>query len=695
MTPICARKEDDKLERKEMNTMNMRPLKRAIHIDFHTMPGIYDFNRDWDAGAFARRLADAHVKYINTFAKCNTGFCYYPSKIGPVYPGMKGDMFGDLLRECHKRDIGVTAYFNIAIDHEACRIHREWSKVIKEEAGEDKSRYVLSVLQDKNTWTGPWNTRLTCYNTGFGDYFKAMLKEFISMYPEVDGVFFDCINTTPCYCNDCLEEIRAQGGDPTDPETVQRHTLESNRRFCLELKEIAGEDKYMLCNSQPYWRTRDYNTHIEIECLQNGGWSYEFFAPQAAHARMIKKDVLYMNGRFHKSWGDFGGLKSKAALENDMWDAISNGIGCSIGDHMHPAEILDEKVYGLVGEIYEEIEKLEPWTEEAVYQADIGVVIPLEEEDFIFDGPYAGICRMLGELKYTFNIVNETMDFGPYKLLILPDRVRLGETLEAKVREYLEAGGKVLTSGESGLAADGYAKAGKVDRFALEQYWPLHCTGKMEHAKAYYQLAGECAEGADSFRYAMYAPTVLTDVPEGAQVLAWQVAPYFEKNWDGFHAYAYNPPMKANGAPAALHMGQVCHISFQVFEAYSRYVYPAHKALVDSCIRRLMPQPSFVCQGIPSTARVTLTAKGQQRMLHVKVTYPELRSKFGIIEEHNCLPAGAKITLQGEYAGVYAAPGKEPLEFAAKDGNTVITLPEICGYLMVVGGGSLRNLLDK
>ena len=45
----------------------MRPMKRAIHIDFHTMPGIYNFNENWDAAAFAERLRNAHVKYINAF----------------------------------------------------------------------------------------------------------------------------------------------------------------------------------------------------------------------------------------------------------------------------------------------------------------------------------------------------------------------------------------------------------------------------------------------------------------------------------------------------------------------------------------------------------------------------------------------------------------------------------------------------
>lgn len=647
--------------------MQIRPMKRAIHIDFHTMPGIYNFNESWAAGAFAERLKNAHVKYINTFAKCNTGFCYYPSKIGPVYPGMKGDMFGDLLRECHKRDIGVTAYFNIAIDHESCRLHRDWCKVIKKRITDRKEQFVLSELNADELWNG----RLTCFNTGFGDYFKTMLKEFIGMYPEVDGVFFDCINTTPCYCNNCLEEILAGGGDPTDPETVQRHTLESNRRFCLELKEIAG-DRYILCNSQPYWRTKDYNTHIEIECLQNGGWDFEFFASQAAYARTIKKDVLYMNGRFHKSWADFGGLKAKAAMENDMWDAISNGIGCSIGDHMHPAEILDEKIYRIIGEIYEDIEKLEPWTEGAVYQADIGVVKAAADDDFIFKGAYSGIARMLGELKYTFNIINETMDFSAYKLLILPDGLCLNAAMEEKLEEYLKAGGKVLSSACGGM------REGE-ERFALSEYWPLSCIGKIDHEKAYYQVEGE-----DSFRYAMYAHSIKTDVPKEGEVLAWQVAPYFEKDWDGFHAYFYNPPEKKNGSPAAVHMDNVCHISFEVFTAYNKYMYPAHKSLVERCINLLLEEPTFKCRNIPSTARVTLTAKENMKMLHIKVTYPEIRNKYGVIEEHNYLPAGAVITLSGEYNKVYAAPDREEIPFVCEGGKTVITLPQICGYLLVV-----------
>ena len=132
-----------------------RPLstiKRAIHFDFHTCPGIYDFNRDWDAAAFAQRLADAHVTYINMFAQCNLGFAYYPTKVGIPYPGMKGDLFGDLLRECHARGIRVAAYINVGLNHEHARMHADWCQV-------NQDGQILWGDRSKNFF------RTMCYNS--------------------------------------------------------------------------------------------------------------------------------------------------------------------------------------------------------------------------------------------------------------------------------------------------------------------------------------------------------------------------------------------------------------------------------------------------------------------------------------------------------------------------------------------------
>nr|MBQ4319992.1 hypothetical protein [Clostridia bacterium] len=361
-------------------------LKRAVHLDFHTMPGIYNFNETFDASAFAERLARSHVRYINAFAECNLGFAYFDTKIGVKYPTMKGDMFGDLLRECHKRDIGVTAYFNLGISHESCRRHRDWMKVNKNG----------NVLWGDRSGT---SFRFPCYETGYGDYQYSIISEFLSLYPDVDGIFLDCINFYPCYGNECLEAIKAEGGDPTNDADVERHTRESTMRYLHRIKELVGSERNFICNSQSPWVMRELNSHVEIECLPSGGWNYDFFTVNAAYGRNIKDKILYMSGRFQDDWGDHGGIRPLVSLENDMLDAQMNALQCSVGDHMHPAENLNEAVYDMIGEVYSNMMKYEKWTDRAKYIADIGIVVSADYDGFFFGGPYNAAARILGELK--------------------------------------------------------------------------------------------------------------------------------------------------------------------------------------------------------------------------------------------------------------------------------------------------------
>ena len=84
-------------------------MKRAVHFDFHTMPGIDDMTGTFGPKDLAEALSDAHVDYVNIFARCNIGFSYYPTKLGTVYPGLDRDLLGEAIEELHKRNIGVTA----------------------------------------------------------------------------------------------------------------------------------------------------------------------------------------------------------------------------------------------------------------------------------------------------------------------------------------------------------------------------------------------------------------------------------------------------------------------------------------------------------------------------------------------------------------------------------------------------------
>lgn len=646
----------------------MRKLKRAVHLDFHTMPNVTDFAEHFDAKRFARMLKDAKVDFVNVFAKCNLGFAYYPTEIGIPYPYMKGDMLGDIVGECHKEGIGVAAYFNVGLDHEMARKRRDWTVV-------NKDGQVIWGDRTGNFF------RLMCLNSGYKDYLLGMIREVVERYP-VDGVFLDCLVTNPCYGNECQEELQACGKDPLDDHAVEALTRQKVIDLCWDVKKITGDDILLLPNGLGHIHCDRLGSHVEIECLP-GAWGYDYFAAQAAYTRTLGKQVLYMTGRFHASWGDFGGLKSKASLEYDCWDAISNAIATSVGDHMHPRDGLDPAVYRLIGEVYADIERYEPWTDDARAAAEVAVVLPAGS-DLGANNPrfptgqkvlYAA-ARMLGELKYAFDIVEERGDFSPYRVIILPDEVTITPLLKEKLEKHLAAGGGVISTGFSGL------DAGRT-KFALDD-WNMEYAGTDTRNASYFKMLESSARFDPDFTYAVYKQGIVLKEKPGAAAVAADYDAYSNKHWDGFHGYFYTPPARASGTPAVLRSGRIVQIGFRLFLGYGENAFPEYKYLLQHCLEQLMPTPLIRCEGIPSTARVTVTRKDKMDIVHVKTTYPELRGKYNVIEEHNVVHGGV-VSVRGEQVrNVYAAPDRRPVSFDVADGYTRIRLPEIPGYLMIV-----------
>lgn len=63
-----------------------------------------------------------------------------------------------------------------------------------------------------------------------------------------------------------------------------------------------------------------------------------------------------------------------------------------------------------------------------------------------------GAARILSECHFLFDVIDTEADFGRYRLLVLPDRVRLDPGLAAKLQAYTDQGSRILLTGESGLA---------------------------------------------------------------------------------------------------------------------------------------------------------------------------------------------------------------------------------------------------
>ena len=164
----------------------MEMMKRAVQLDFHTMPGIYDFEETFDAKTLAQTLKDAKVKYLNAVAQCNLGFCYYPTKIGVPYPELKTDLFGDIVRECNKVGIKVIGYVSTGLNHEQSRRHPEWCNM-------NKDGQIIYGDRTANFF------RTVCYNTGYADFMLDIYKELLDNY-DLDGLFLDNTAVRACYC---------------------------------------------------------------------------------------------------------------------------------------------------------------------------------------------------------------------------------------------------------------------------------------------------------------------------------------------------------------------------------------------------------------------------------------------------------------------------------------------------------------
>ena len=204
---------------------------------------------------------------------------------------------------------------------------------------------------------------------------------------------------------------------------------------------------------RPYLK---HYTQIEVESLPGGGWGYTHFAVMSRYVRNFGLEYLGMDGRFHRTWGDFGSLRNQAALDYECFRMLAQAGKCSIGDQMHPRGRLEPAVYNRIGNTYKSVEEKEPWCIGARAVTEIGVLSTSKSTlAGLVATSDAGAINILTELHYQFDVLDRDSDFSRYKVLILPDSHRFDQGLLQKVRSYLAGGGKLILSHESGLDVEG------------------------------------------------------------------------------------------------------------------------------------------------------------------------------------------------------------------------------------------------
>ena len=621
----------------------MREMRRAIHFDFHTMPGIDNLLERFDANDFANKLVENNVDYINFVARCNIGFSYYNTKVGKKYPGLKRDILKEVIDACHKNGIGVTVYVNAGLNHELAADHYGWCKI----DGEGK---IYREDKRDNFF------RRMCYNGDYGDHLLKEISE-IAEY-NVDGIFCDCMQDQECYCPNCMADMRRRGVNVDDLAAVRNYQREVVIEVCHKIKTIVKKDIRFYFNS--FSPIPGLHTHAEVECLTSSReWGNDYFYPAVAFARTQFKERLFMSGRFENSWGDFGGIKTLESMRSDLYDALMNGFGLSFGDHLHPVDGLESEVIERIGKVFAEKKLYENYCDGAEVCAEVGILA--WNEDYNAPLYLQGAARLLNELKISFNIYPCRGNFGNEKILIIPDDFNENaDGLKEKIGEFRKNGGKVIFIGKGVFLAD---------RLGIKD--------GIEYIELDYADNAYFVDENGGMRWATYYPVALIKKSDGKE-FAKYVAPTFNFHYDGRQAYYYRPQGAITEYSAAVTGNTTAYICFDLFKAYGDNFLKEHKLLFEKIINEFLVDRCFYCKGLPSFAIASLTEKDDFKVFHIKAVHPEIRNGRGIIEDFDEIKGG-EISVRGEY-NVFDLPGEINVNSIKEDGRTLFNTGKVYGY---------------
>lgn len=95
------------------------------------------------------------------------------------------------------------------------------------------------------------------------------------------------------------------------------------------------------------------------------------------YARTLRLDCMGMTGKFHTSGGEFHSFKNKETLQGECFQMLALNAKCSIGDQLHPTGKVCPTTYELIGSVYSEVEKKEPWCKgaKAVLQSHVQALL--------------------------------------------------------------------------------------------------------------------------------------------------------------------------------------------------------------------------------------------------------------------------------------------------------------------------------
>lgn len=591
----------------------------------------------YDPDRIVAEILDTGADIVAVYASNQYGIAYYPSKIWPQHPGLKGrDYYGEVASRLQARGKKVIAYTNW-LDSK----HPEWNVVPL-----GKEREVCTAPQPLADWADPQNPNgrvqalpggawnVPCYNSPRREDVLAITREILDLY-RPDGFMLDMFfYTGVCVCNYCrpvLENI-CQTKEITR-EAIRDHWVdhinwrcERSASFIAEVSRLCRERGVLTVHNAfaPLYQpaiggvSQDWLDSLDVfvsEC-------FDAFLTPCTDLNSTSINVRWQHAIGKPSWVLRTSTPPHLAhwpISRAQWQlyaAACKANGCKVfgpcGVGARPDTTTSPRQLSRVKEAFELYMLDADLSEDAASAAKIGLVFSWATRKYYSDDlqwaeEFTGWARLLIEEHLPYDIVTAERvrspnDLAKYDLVILPNVANLSDDSCEAVRQYVSQGGRVLATAETSLRDDrGNLRAD----FALGDVLAISRKGICEG-----NLALERPVEAEP----------ISGVFQQIETWGETLSRYVEVDPAGPVAGTKDPlPMQITNWPACVknHFGQgqtIC-ITFDIGRLYETHGYQHIGIWMAELIDAILPERQLLLKA-PRTVEVTVWAQdGRKRMI--------------------------------------------------------------------------------
>ncbi len=630
---------------------------RGIHLTIRDIDC-----RDFDVDAMVRAFVDCRVSFFSFFAG---GYVTtYPTALEfqRMSPWLDGrDLVGEIVSTAHGASIRAIPMIDLAmLPEHAWRAHPEWGAVGAAGA---------PVMRTEGLYA-------SCPMGGYvREYSRAMVAELVERY-EIDGVKFGGgsygFGRSACHCQACTSAYEGETGrriptvrDWTSPEWrryVHWRTTKTAQvvRHLADIVHGLRPDLPMMgnavCFGDPHWtvgcsldieqlagiqdavqveiQTRAWNAQPEGEAY----WQYlRWSAETAAYMTAVTSKPIWAVTSYFYAWP--WRRVSAPAVEQKVYlaQAVAHGASPMVNLSGGPAAVHeDPRGFAAIRELYTFMAEHEQHIDGDESCAEVALVY--DQDTLMYYGNDSACHRYVEEMRgfedalhrahVPFDIIStRTIAHGGharYRCLVLPNAACIGESAPRQLEGFVEAGGGLVASFETGLYDSEIARRpqGVLDKVLgiAGAGDSLPCVGSSAGAMQAYQRRGADHDLAHSLADCELLPLSGEFRPvrsvSGSVTVYHRTQPFrvFPEGWSyPVGEDPAEPTVVARTHPSG---GRTAYLASQAGRVFWQSRYPDLAKLLSGAVTWAHRGPQPLSVNGPPTLHTSLRRKAGNRMVH-------------------------------------------------------------------------------